>query len=200
MLIYRLTGMIMIQNSILWDIKTFQRMRNVGVMKSSFQVRSLDVPQADSLPAIRMVVAAVDAGCCGVSAISKGTTFSERHVRYRLQAARILGLLDEKLAITTRGKNLINTNLGSEEEVQVLQACVRNSAILRLLAPDLLKDQRLDRIGVSKSIQAATGLSPATADRRASVLRAWQRQLVEIETKEKHSNETRSSIQAKAVP
>ncbi len=140
------------------------------------------MPQADSLPFIRRVVDAVNDDTPGVPAISKSTGFSERHVRYRLQAARILGLLAEDLSITTNGKRLVGTTPGSSEEAEVFRECAGASKILSALAPGLLSTEKLDVSMVSKTIQALAGLAPATADRRAVVLRAWGRQLAETAT------------------
>lgn len=137
------------------------------------------MPQADSLPMIRRVAEAVNDDKQGVPAISKRTGFSERHVRYRLQAARILGLLAVDLSITPRGRRLIETAPGSADELEILRECVRASKVMTSLAPALLANEKLEVAAVSKRIQSLAGLSQATADRRAVVLRAWQRQLVE---------------------
>jgi len=157
----------------------------LGAVKKSWRVRSLDVLQADSLPRVRRVVEVVHADKRDVPAISKDTGFSERHVRYRLQAARILGLLAEDLSIAAVGRKLIETAPGSGEELETFRGCVRGNAILTALAPALLAPEELDVAAVSKRIQVVAGLSPATADRRAVVLRAWHRQLVETEIKDK---------------
>lgn len=151
-------------------------------MKSSFQIRSLDVPQADSLPTIRRIVEAVESGNGSVAAISKYTGVSERHVRYRLQAGRVLGLLSVDLTSTPRGRELLSTVAGGPEELEVFRACIRGSSILTRLAPNLLAEDKFDLSTVSKCIQLQAGLSPATADRRASVLRSWHNQLVKAAT------------------
>jgi hypothetical protein len=156
-------------------------------MKQSTCIRSLDVPQADSLPLIRKAVEAVNDGNEGVNAISRCTGFSERHVRYRLQAARILGILREDLSISPQGNRLLQSTPGSGQEMEIFRQCVRASKIMASLAPALLDNEQLEVTAVSKRIQALSGLSAATADRRAVVLRAWHRQLAVTCPAEKES-------------
>jgi hypothetical protein len=141
------------------------------------QVRSLDVPQADSLPLVRRVIEAVDSHGCRVATIACKTGFSERHVRYRLQAARILGLLSDDLSLTANGHRLLGTSTGSIDEIEILRQCVRRNKILLILAPGLLSEESLNIARASNRIESLARLSTATAERRAVVLRAWHRQL-----------------------
>jgi len=142
------------------------------------QFRTLDVPQADSLPLIRRVVEAIHVGLKTVSSISEDTGFSERHVRYRLQAARILGFLSDEISLTAQGKRLVITNRGGSQEHRTFCDAVRSCDIARLLAPGLLDEAEINSPAVAKRMERLFGLSPATAERRTRVMRSWRRQLV----------------------
>ena len=75
------------------------------------KLRSIDIPQADSLALIREVVAAVAKyDNPTVKMLSEETAFHERHVRYRLDAARALGLIVAKekgTALAAKGLRLL---------------------------------------------------------------------------------------------
>src|SRR5688572_4238676 len=87
-------------------------------------LRRVDVPQSDSLPTIRVIVAHVEAAAGNVATISELTGVSDRHVRYRLQAARVLGFVNEDRTITRRGRSLLATRVGSDAEHETLIAAV----------------------------------------------------------------------------
>jgi hypothetical protein len=137
---------------------------------------SIDVPQADSLPFIRAVVEAIVAGNKGTAEISHATGFSERHVRYRLESAKILGLIDENRAVSPLGSHLAQSPPGSEAERELFRKAILKSRSLKAIAPNLLGSEDIDRDAISNRIQRLTGLAQATADRRTQVLAAWRRQ------------------------
>ena len=111
--------------------------------------------------------------------LAEQAAFSERHVRYRIQAARILGFLAPQgvPAITTRGKRLLATVVGTPEEKSELVMAVNDSESVRAIAPDLLVVPAVDVKTLGERIVRLSGLSPATAERRAVVLRSWHRDL-----------------------
>lgn len=145
-------------------------------MKAS-TVQQVDVPQADSLETIRAIVEAVMRYGTDVSEISGRTEVSKRHVRYRLQAARILGLVDADRVLTSAGRNLLYARSGSEQERKILLGGLRASTIVRVLLPDLLSEKPFDVGTAASKIVASTGMALATAERRARVLRSWRRRL-----------------------
>ena len=138
---------------------------------------SIDVPQADSLDTVRKIVEAVADGARSSGKIAERTGYSDRHVRYRFQAACILGLLAPDHTLMRRGQRLVGTERGSTEERRLLRAAVRASAVVRIVAPDLLASASIDKEAVAGRLVELTGLSQATARRRAQVLRSWARQL-----------------------
>ena len=113
-----------------------------------------------------------------VKDLARATGFSERHVRYRLQAARILGFVgedDQTLVLTPTGRDLLRTAEGSAEEKEHFRRAVGSCSIIRELAPNLLVGPEINLEMTAKRIAVRSGLSQATADRRAVVLRAWQK-------------------------
>jgi hypothetical protein len=144
---------------------------------TALTLHQVDVPQADNLDTIRAVVEAVKKCGSDVLEISERTAVSGRHVRYRLQAARILGFLDDGRALTSRGRSLLDTRPGSEQEKKVFTGGLQASAIVRTLLPDLLSEKPFDVGSAASKIVASTGMALATAERRARVLRSWRRRL-----------------------
>jgi hypothetical protein len=144
------------------------------------KLKTSDVPQADSLPLVRRVLEAIAVSPGGaVKDLAERTGFSERHVRYRLQAARILGLLapDGGAELTPRAKRLLATAAGSPQEKKQLRSAVSDCDAVRLIAPNLLSLPDVDAKKLADEISRLSGLSPATAERRAVVLRSWHRDL-----------------------
>lgn len=146
-------------------------------MRSRKLLRTVDVPQADSLPLVRAVVDAVRTGHVTVPMIVKATAFSDRHVRYRLQTARILGLVSSRMTLTRSGVRLVRTVPGSSSERMVLKSAINNCDAIRLIAPDLLSATTVDVHQVARSIARNADLSEATSRRRAGTLCSWARQL-----------------------
>ena len=144
-------------------------------------LRTIDVPQADSLQSVRAIVRAIaDSGEISVKELSQVTAVSERHVRYRMTTARLLNLVavgDGGVLISERGRRLLDTNVGSPDERKQLRRAVEDCAIVRVVAAGLLTTEEFDFDGVAKMIVKRAGLSQATAERRAQVLRSWRRQL-----------------------
>jgi hypothetical protein len=142
------------------------------------KLKTIDIPQADSLALVRglLEVVARSEGAA-VKDLATGTGFSERHVRYRTQAARILGLIDEATALTPRGRRLLATEAGSPAEKRELRRAVAECSVIQQVAPDLLSASGVDVKTLARKICALSGLSASTAERRAVVLRAWHRDL-----------------------
>ena len=138
-------------------------------MQQDGNLTSIDIPQADSLETVRNVVAAIFAGATSVSEIEDSTGYSGRHVRYRLQTGRILGVIKGGFSVTKLGQSLLETKTGSEEELALFRKAVNNSRVVKMLIPDLLQQKVFDKVEFSRKLSVATGLAPATAERRAQV-------------------------------
>jgi hypothetical protein len=144
------------------------------------KLKTSDVPQADSLALVRRLLEAIATSpSTAVKDLSQCTGFSERHVRYRMQAARILGFLPaaDEPALTARAKRLLATGVGSPDEKKQLASAVNDCPSMRLIAPNLLDSDTVDIKKLADRIARLSGLSPATAKRRALVLRSWHRSL-----------------------
>lgn len=145
-------------------------------------MRSVDVPQADKLASVRVILEAfADGSRQSVSAVSERTGVSERHVRYRIATACALELVGRdgrRVVLTARGRKLLRTGPGSNREKQQLRQAVEGCVAVREIVPDLLSDNEFDYAAVTKKIMRISRLSEATAGRRAQVFRAWRRQLV----------------------
>lgn len=86
------------------------------------RIKTSDVPQADSLGLIRRLLEAIAVSpSTAVKGLAEKTKFSERHVRYRMQAARILGFLkpEGEPELTPRAKRLLATEVGSPDPAVV---------------------------------------------------------------------------------
>src|SRR5215813_11871476 len=79
--------------------------------------------------------------------------------------------------LTARAKRLLATDAGSPEEKKQLAAAVTDCPAVRLIAPNLLDADEVDVKKLADRIARLSGLSPATAERRAVVLRSWHRDL-----------------------
>jgi hypothetical protein len=144
------------------------------------KLKTSDVPQADRLGLVRRVLEAIAASpSTAVKDLAERTEFSERHVRYRMQAARILGFLpsEGEPTLTLRAKRLLATAAGSPEEKEQLVSAVNECPAVRLIAPNLLDSDEVDVKKLRDRIARLSGLSSATAERRAVVLRSWHRDL-----------------------
>lgn len=144
-------------------------------------LRKRDVPQADNLRLVREVLDALASGDATPEDIASRTGFSTRHVHYRLHAARILEFVrfGRNLAsLTPVGRQLVATVPGSATENQLLVEAVERSTILSALCPDLLEARTPSRRALANQIRQKTGLSKATAMRRAQALLSWRRVLL----------------------
>ena len=165
-----------------------------GVVEYSLRARTLtqqglsgtfgkkDVPQADSLSLVRDVLDALAGGDSTPGDVAVTTRFSYRHVHYRLHAGRVLGLIKfaRNLAtLTPRGIKLSRTLRGTREESAAFEAAISDSLVLTELAPGLLSARSPDVKRLALRLEQKTGLSAATARRRARSLIAWRRFLLQ---------------------
>lgn len=137
-------------------------------------INSSEIPQAEDIYTIRKVVSAINEGCSTIECISARTGLSYRHVNYRVAAGRILGCISiNTLALRTEGRAWLRRPHGSTEEMQFLRGLIEDTVFYRTLVPDLFAIPGPSRAKVAKKISDSTGLSPATADRRALTLLTW---------------------------
>ena len=118
-----------------------------------------DIPQSDDLRTVRTVVEALCAVGPRVAEIAEETGYSERHVRYRLQSARVLGLIDGSRAATRLGVSLLRTDTGSSQELRVLVESASKSPSLQVVVPDLLGPNVPDVESLALRIASLTGSS-----------------------------------------
>jgi hypothetical protein len=144
----------------------------------SLQLSSVDVPQADNLALVRELVEAANRVGINKRALAEFTGFSERHVRYRFEAARVLGLLDTDTGVTSRGLDLITTTAGSPEERTLFRRAIARTKVVVVIAPDLLKGAEPDVGALARALVQRAHLSVSTAGRRARALRSWRRQVM----------------------
>lgn len=140
---------------------------------------SRDVPQADSLAHVRRVVSELARGTLASGAGIVG--ISARQVLYALQAARVLGLVQDSdfgLIVTTKSDALLATVEGDDEERRVFRALIADNATIAQIAPGLGSEQPPSRESIATNILSKTLLSPATASRRAQALLSWHRQVI----------------------
>lgn len=140
-------------------------------------MRPRDVPQANSLGRIRLVLNALAEGERDVQRIAKRTKISARHVQYALQSARILGLAVGS-TVTDLGARLLATSTRSQTERDVVRRAIESSNTLSLIASDLFSETPPDQSTLARRIAKLSGLSGSTAKRRAQTLLSWRRQLL----------------------
>ncbi|MCU0656954.1 MAG: hypothetical protein MUF64_17370 [Polyangiaceae bacterium] len=141
-----------------------------------------DIPQADNLQRVRLVVDAVAAGAPTQEQVIHHTRVSLRHVSYSLHAARVLGFLSQEgraFRLTGAGRALCATRRMSEEERGAFREAYARSAILGALAPGLFDPTGPSVEAIAATIERRGRLSPATARRRARALLSWRLQILE---------------------
>jgi hypothetical protein len=141
---------------------------------------SVDVPQADDLDKVRIVVTIATRGPMATGDIAAEASFSVRHVEYRLRAALLLGLLKkekEGFVLTAAGKSLLATKTKSERERVTWLSIVEGTPVMASLAPDLFDLVPPSRDQLAERITRAADISRSTALRRAGAMLSWRRRL-----------------------
>ena len=147
--------------------------------RTSIDITTSDVPQAPNLPRVRCVITAIAYGARANDEIAEQTDISARHVAYSVRAAQSLGFLDEARLPTDLGRALIESEQESPQERELFRSAIRQSPILRVLAPTLLAPRPPSKKALGARIERLSGLSRITAAHRASDLLAWREQLVD---------------------
>ena len=147
-------------------------------MRHHFEVDTSEIPQADRLDTLKTVIRAVAAENFAIANIADFTGISARHVRYRLQAARVLRFIAvEEFGVTDRGSKLLESKDGSDEERKIFRKAIRESPVMKVIAPTLLSKNAVSVSQLADDIIRLTGLSEATANRRARGLASWAKQV-----------------------
>lgn len=142
-------------------------------------MRTLDIPQANDLRTVRRVVLAVASEAPDLNAIEAWTDYSPRHARYRLEAARILGLVNvdasQQATVTPLGERLLACEAESPEARALWRDAITFSRPLQIIAPDLLAPRGPDLEELTTRLVEMSELSESTARHRAQGLLAWRR-------------------------
>jgi hypothetical protein len=148
------------------------------------EIHSADVPQEDNLGDVRRTLEAIVSGVQDTQGIAEKTKRSARHASYAINAAFILGFVEEpedenaSLVVHEIAKKLLATTVGSEQERAVFRQAFEASGPLRQIVPRFFEGEEPDRKVIAASIVKLAGLSESTAIRRAATLLAWRRQIL----------------------
>lgn len=141
------------------------------------RITNRDVPQANEIEKVFQAVDAVLAGRKATVDDIEGIT-SPRQVNYYLQAARLLGFLDEDNQATSRARSLVGISL--EQRLALTAVFFEDSTVGRAWRTWDGKD-RLSAVEPESAQEflevCVIGLNPTTIKRRASTLRKWQTRL-----------------------
>lgn len=140
--------------------------------------RTRDVPQADRLANVRLLVAAIRDGIEHAATLLELLDVDRRHFLYYRQAAVILGVIEFNargaLLVTSLGQRLLATAEGSREERQVFAEAIAEARALRPFT-SFFTGEPLDLPTLTHRLEVLTGLSHTTAERRAHTLIKWRR-------------------------
>ena len=163
---------------------------------------TLDIPQANALDTVRRVVKVIAIGAATTEAVANFTEYSSRHASYRIHAARILGFVHaegDRLSVTQRGERLLETEPYSGKERSIFFSAIEGSAVIQILAPDLLTLCPPTRESLAQRLFQSSKLSRETADRRANGLLSWRKYVLNQGSPQRHKRVSASSIRAKNV-
>ncbi len=135
-----------------------------------------DIPEATHLETVRVLVDGVRDGLATTTALGSLTGLSERHVKYYLHAARVLGLVSldgDKPKVTAAGSRLAGTSKSSREEAMELARAVLACPAIVQVAGDLISNGH-SRLELGARIRTLSGLAEATAEKRAGTIIAWR--------------------------
>ncbi len=139
----------------------------------SVKLQAGPVPQADRLDKVALVPFLVAEGSRTPEQLAPLLEFSPRQGRYYLDAARSLGLLDERFELTPAGLDYISAT-PELRRVQLCQAVLKLPLCQELLSGLLLAPgATLSKSEVEELTTRATGLAPNTAARRTRTLWSW---------------------------
>jgi hypothetical protein len=134
----------------------------------------LDVPETGDLARVRLALESI-------AAPGTATSLTTRQLQYAVQTARALGLVESASsggsALTDAGRALLLTKPHSSAERQLLRQAIELSPLVTHVLPNLLSGASKDEIARELELHPLTALAPSTAQKRASALSTWSRQL-----------------------
>ena len=144
---------------------------------------ALAVPQADQLPTLRRLLEVIASGAPDRAALMSGAEVSSRHLSYRLQALRVLQLVDGQrppLQIAPLAYRILDAERESDEERALFAQAIKESPTLCHIAPRLLAEEGPTMEALAAQIKAQSSLSRGTSLRRARALLRWRHYLLRI--------------------
>lgn len=149
------------------------RVHAKGTMKKT------DVPRV-TLESVRALVDAVVAGANTDDLLAKLTGSSEREVGHAIDASVTLGLVSRegvRSEPTELGRRLAETDIESDEEVEILRAAIERSPVISRLAPEILTEESLTKSRLARRIRTLTKLDSEVALRRAATILKWRKRV-----------------------
>lgn len=141
------------------------------------------IPPA-KLGLVRVVADAVAAGVKNIHQLERRCELTLEEADAALSAGRLLRVLDgglgldQDVALTQLGRDLVATKPSSAEEAQVLRTGLEASQELAGIAGDLLANVEPTLAELADRLEALMGLRARAALRSAGTLRAWRRSLL----------------------
>lgn len=141
------------------------------------------LPQARDFDKIRQLLRLIAAGQTDAQQIGQlmgaGDRFPARHASYYRDAADILGLVEvRRWVLTARGRGLLGTSPGSEEERQLLRGAVADAEDLGALRDALLSEDEPDVEGlIEHALTQVERGSRSTVERRVKDTLSWRARL-----------------------
>jgi hypothetical protein len=139
------------------------------------RLRSIDVPQADTLGlVVKLLATTWPNGKQSTATIASELGIDRRRVEYYKQAARILGFVrpsSQRLEFTETGKQLMSSTRRSERT-----ALLRNAVLNTPIISKLVKDRRPEELSddrVRLFLKRNTSLTGTTIPRRAHTILSW---------------------------
>lgn len=147
------------------------------------RIKSLDVPQADTLGLVVKLLATIwPSGKLSKAAIASELGIDPRQVEYYKQAARILGFVrssSQRLEFTAAGKELMSSTR-RPERTALLQNAVRHTPIISQLVRDR-RPEELSGYHVQRFLKRNTSLARSTIHRRAQTILSWIHTVLDID-------------------
>ena len=164
------------------------RLINAGTLSSLNQrehrgttTKALAVPQSDQLPTLRRLLEVIASGAPDRAALMSAAEVSSRHLSYRLQALRVLQLVDGQrppLRLAPLAYRLLDAAPESDEERALFAQAIKESPTLCTIAPRLLAEEGPTAETLAAQIKAQSSLSRGTSLRRARALLRWRSYLL----------------------
>lgn len=134
----------------------------------------MKAPQADDFGKVLQIPLLVKAGSTNSELLAKTSNLTPRQVLYYAEAAEMLGFIgkkDRKYFLTKEGENFANT----EEKKIVAFEALKRVPVIALTLQEACKNPegKITKGHIADLIKSQTGLSDATAARRANSVFNW---------------------------